>query len=258
MGEAGLAGLAFDLRRMGAWAGAGRSPAEVLARYGDGLAQVDRRGELSLDPAVLFGSFGEASQAAGMMLGAGETFTDEFALTAAEMLIDVDFPFGRTGAVDSRALAVEQVARHGGDAAVALFGRLGDDYLDDLLWNPTPIMSSTDVHPVFELFAPVLDQDLVPGLGAELVTRAGASDQRLALPTGQVVEFAMFSDVALLSPMAIDQARWVAGGGTVDRVGGDRGGVHIGCRGTVVGGEGRGGSDVDDGCASIWNGFVDR
>ena len=176
----------------------------VLARYGDGMAAADRRGQLGFGAAELFGDDPAVAWSSGGYLGASTGFSRQFALDAAAAMIDVGRAPGSYGVADPRGMAIEQVARHGGAAAVELFDLLGDDFLDELLWNPEPIESAEAVHPVYQLMGPVLDDPrLRPGLAAEIVVAAGErhADGPAPLHTGDVVQHAFLSDKFLLAPV---------------------------------------------------------
>ena len=136
-------------------------------------------------------------EAAALLIEAGRF--DEF-VGVDERGVVVD-PLARR-ASDPRAMALEHVAANGVDASVALFGALGDDFRDDLLWSRHPIESAAEVHPVFAVMQPALaNPHLWPGLAEDLVVDAGSVHAGEADHyTGRVIEYALLTDIELLAP----------------------------------------------------------
>ena len=198
----------------------------VLARYGDGLAAADQQGLLTFSAADLFGDE-IGAWFAGPMMAASATYTEAFAVEAAEALLAAGRAPGSYGVNDPRGMALDQVSRHGADGSVALFDRLGTDYLETLLWNPEPIefggsagsaASVGAAHPLYKVFANALDgvaagdigSGRYPGLAADVVIHAGREHGGEAAPlaTGDVIQHAFLSDKLLLAP----EFAYLAGG----------------------------------------------
>ncbi len=189
--------------------------AEIVGAYGDGMAVADREGELGFTAAEL-SAVDDPTGSAGFYLGADEVFGREFAVEASTLLIEAGrgrefVGVDERGVVvdhvsrrgfDPRAMALDHVAANGVDASLALFGALGDDFRDDLLWNAEPFESAAEVHPVVRVVVPVLDNPhLWPGLAEDVVVEAGSVHAGEAdRYTGRVIEYALLTDIELLAP----------------------------------------------------------
>ena len=173
----------------------------VVATYGDGLADLDRRGGLSFSAEELFAETGLHSPA--YLMSGQHPFSRDFVLSAASAVLTEQAP-GISGGSDPRAIVISEVSKFGPAAGLELFDRLGDGFLDRLLWIDSPIRSTGAMgpHPVYDLFAPILDDpELRPVLSKEIVENAILDHDGIPpAATAEVIEHALLTDLALLAP----------------------------------------------------------